>query len=95
MALTDTERTRAADELAHFKKVLKYHKNIIFADEKYLMNKSRQERLHFPTRIPAEQDIQKLRNFTVVLIELVDVVAEWGYPLGGFEMEKTLVDVVP
>ena len=32
VALTDTESTRAADELAHFKKVLKHHENIIFAD---------------------------------------------------------------
>ena len=32
MALTDTEATRAANELAHFKKVLKHHENIIFAD---------------------------------------------------------------
>ncbi len=65
VALTDTESTRAADELAHIKKVLKNHENIIFAGAKYLMNKSRQERLRLPTRIPVEQDIQKLRNFTV------------------------------
>ena len=62
VTLTDTESTRAADELAHIKKVLK---NIIFAGAKYLMNKSRQERLRLPTRIPVEHDIQKLRNFTV------------------------------
>ena len=65
VALTDTESTRAADELAHIKKVLKNHENIIFAGAKYLMNKSRQERLRLPTCIHTEQDIQKLRNFTV------------------------------
>ena len=68
VALTDTESTRAADELAHFKKVLKHHENILFSDSKYLMNKSRQERLRLPTRIPAEEDIQKQRNFTVSAI---------------------------
>ena len=66
--LTDTESTRAADELADFKKVLKHHENIVFAGAKYLMNKSRQERLYLPTRIPAEENFQKLRNFTVSVI---------------------------
>ena len=67
-ALTDTESTRAADELADFKNVLKHHENIVFAGAKYLMNKSRQEILVLPTRILAEQNFQKLRNFTVCAI---------------------------
>ena len=33
VALTDTKSTRAADELAHFKKVLKHHENIICTSE--------------------------------------------------------------
>ena len=32
VALTDTDTTRAADELAHFKKVLKHQENIIYAN---------------------------------------------------------------
>ena len=41
VALTDTDSNVAATELANFKKVLKHHKNTVFADAKYLINKAR------------------------------------------------------
>ena len=73
VALTDTDSNVAAIELANFKKVLKHHENTVFADAKYLMNKARQERLRLPSRIPPEDAMKDLRNFTVKSIGEVDM----------------------
>ena len=71
VALADTESDLAAQELAKFSKVLKHHENIIFSDAKYFINKSRQERLRLPSRMPDDQTMRDLRNFTVREIEEV------------------------
>ena len=72
-ALTDTDSNVAATELANSKKVPKHHENTVFADEKYLINKARQERLRLPSRIPPEDAMKDLRNFTVKSIGEVDM----------------------
>ena len=54
-----------AYQLANSKKVLKHHENTVFADAKYMMNKARQERLRLPSRIPPEDAMKDLRNYTV------------------------------
>ena len=73
VALTDTDSNVAATELANSKKVLKHHENTVFADAKYLINKARQERLRLPLRIPPEDAVKDLRNYTVKSIGEVDM----------------------
>ena len=40
----------------------------MFSDAKYLINKSRQEKLRLPTRTPPEEAMERLRHFTVASI---------------------------
>ena len=68
VALTSVTSDEVATEMANFKKVLKHHENSIFSDAKYLINKSRQEKLRLPTRTPPEEAIERLRHFTVASI---------------------------
>ena len=49
VALTSITLDEVVTEMVNFKKVLKHHENSIFSDAKYLINKSRQERLRLPT----------------------------------------------
>ena len=71
VALTSVTSDEVATEIANFKKVLKHHENSIFSDAKYLINKSRQERLRLPTRTPPEEAMERLRTFTVASISKV------------------------
>ena len=52
VALTNKLTNQEADELSHFKEFLKHNENITFADDKYLINKAKQEKLHMPSNIP-------------------------------------------
>ena len=68
VALTSVASDEVATEMANFKKVLKHHENSMFSDAKYMIIKSRQERLRLPTRTPPEEAMERLRNFTVASI---------------------------
>ena len=60
----ETLRKRYQD----FAIVLKHHQNIVFADAKYQINKSRQERLRLPDRLPEEDSLSQLRNHCLSVI---------------------------
>ena len=55
----------SADEMERFITVLKMNQNLLFGDAKYFINKARQERLRLPSRTPQEEDIHKLKHYTV------------------------------
>lgn len=48
-----------------FLDLLKHHQNAMFGDAKYLINKARQENLRLPARMPSEDDLKQLRNYTI------------------------------
>lgn len=54
-----------AAEMSHFQKLLNHERNSLFGDATYQLNMSRQERLRLPGRIPAEDAISELKEFTV------------------------------
>jgi len=49
--------------------LLKHHQNIVFADAKYEINKSRQERLRLPDRLPEEDSLSQLRDHCLKVIK--------------------------
>ena len=53
-----------ATEIDYFLTVLKMNEHYIFGDAHYQLNKSRQERLRLPSRLPDEVNVRKLREFT-------------------------------
>jgi hypothetical protein len=53
------------EEIKHFVLLLKHNQNAVFGDAKYLINKSRQERLRKPDRIPPEETLKDLREHTL------------------------------
>ena len=69
-----SEAEEEAKEMVQFAKIMKHHENSLFGDAKYFINKSRQQRLRLPTRTPAEEDLEKLKNHiesrTKVLMEM-------------------------
>jgi hypothetical protein len=42
---------------------------VLFGDAKYFINSARQERLRLPSRMPREEEIQKLQSSTVNTIQ--------------------------
>jgi len=56
---------KEVEELQHFVTILKHHQNAVFGDAKYMINKSRQERLRLPARTPPDELMMKLRTYTV------------------------------
>ena len=64
-ALTTVGGDSDAQEMNHFQKILKHNQNIIFGDAKYQLNMSRQERLRLPSRLPMEESINALKQYTV------------------------------
>ena len=45
--------------------ILRRNQISVFGDAKYLINKSRQEMLRLPERLPEEESLEKLRDFTL------------------------------
>ncbi len=64
-ALTQKDQKEVYKEYGYFKHVLKHHENTTFADAKYLINKNRQERLRLPERVPPEETMSTLRDYTM------------------------------
>lgn len=56
---------KEVQHMRNFVTLLKHHQNSLFGDAKYQINKSRQENLRLPSRIPPETEIKALRNYTV------------------------------
>ena len=55
-------------EVSYFLEILALNKHSVFGDATYHINKSRQEKIRLPSRMPEEEDLQKLRNFTITEI---------------------------
>ena len=61
-----------AEEVNKFVEVFELHKNEIFGDATYILNRKRQENLRRPEQLPKEPDVEKLKQYTVQRIsELV------------------------
>ena len=54
-----------AVEINYFFDLLSLNKHSIYGDATYHINKSRQERLRLPSRLPDEEELKKLRDFTI------------------------------
>ena len=65
LTVRSPEGKSRVDEMEHFMKLLRLHQNAVFGDAKYLINKSRQERLRLPQRCPPEELLQELRTYTL------------------------------
>lgn len=73
-ALTERNSDSQRLEYEHFRKILKHFEDEIFSDAHYKINQNRQEKLRLPTRMPSDEAVHTLRNFTVSRIErLVDM----------------------
>ncbi|ELU09706.1 hypothetical protein CAPTEDRAFT_188479, partial [Capitella teleta] len=74
--LTQKDTQGQTEEIQNFIKLLKHHENSYFGDAKYQINKSRQEKLRLPERMPEENAMRILRDHTVKRI--VEIVKESG-----------------
>ncbi len=61
----DSVRDKAVKAQDNFQGLLKHNEPLVFSDSKYLLNKSRQERLRLPSRTPDEAACKQLREYTV------------------------------
>lgn len=61
----DSKRDKAVKAQDNFQSLLKHHKNLVFSDCRYLINKARQEKMRLPSRTPEEDQMQDLRSYTV------------------------------
>ena len=62
-------REAEAQEVQMFDEVLKLNETVIFADAKYHICKSMQERLRLLSRIPQDEDVRTLRKYTFDVIQ--------------------------
>ena len=62
--MSSGEETKVT-EVSYFLEILALNKHNVFGDATYHINKSRQEKLRLPSWMPEEEDLQKLRNFTM------------------------------
>lgn len=58
-----------ADEIDRFTTILKLNRLSMFGDATYNINRSRQERLRLPSRLPIEDDVEALRVYTVSTVK--------------------------
>ena len=54
-----------AEEIDKFLQVLALNHNLIFGDAAYILNKNRQMKLRCPESLPSEDDVAKLKKYTV------------------------------
>ena len=69
-----------ANEISKFDEVLELNQNFIFGDATYALNKNKQVKLRRPEQLPAEDDVAKLKRYTVERIEylLEDPYKAWN-----------------
>ena len=65
----EKDQEEEADEIDRFLAVLKLNQHIIFGDARYHINQSRQEKLRLPTRLPDEDGLIKLKQYTIEKIQ--------------------------
>ncbi len=71
--LEEKGREADAEEMQRFIDVFNVNKVLMFGDPMYHRNIARQERLRLPSRMPLEDNLQKLKSKTVAVIkELLD-----------------------
>ena len=58
-----------ASEVDKFLEVFSLHRNILFGDAAYNLNRNRQTNLRRPEQLPAEDDVGKLKNYTVQRVQ--------------------------
>ncbi|XP_071958628.1 uncharacterized protein [Antedon mediterranea] len=61
----EQERDTDASEVDKFLDVLKLNEDFVFGDASYQQNQNRQKNLRKPTVLPLENDVQKLREYTL------------------------------
>ena len=77
-ALAHKGQEKHVEDLKNFLILLKHHQNSLFGDAKYLINKSRQEKLRLPERTPPEHSMNELRTYTLGQIQILTRMTEFG-----------------
>ena len=80
-----------ASEIDKYLEILNLNHNFLFGDAIYSINKNRQTNLRKPQRIPNEEDVQQLRDYTVRTIKAILTKSQQSYNPHEF---KQLVDLV-
>lgn len=88
---TGNDATLLIQELDHFEVLLKHHENSLFGDAKYCINQSRQEKLRLPNRIPPDEAVMTLRNFTIDAIKRLTAQYESSFGKAEFVELRTCV----
>ena len=58
-----------AKEVENFQRVLEVHHDLIFGDAVYHLTQNRQKKLRRPDNLPDDEDVQKLRKYTIEAIK--------------------------
>ena len=59
------DRDEEAEEIDKFLSVFQLHYNSLFADATYALNRNRQVKLRRPESLPSDEDVNKLREYTM------------------------------